>query len=59
MSAKAADTIRAQQAHILDRWPTGSPWLFPGIAANPDGTKPYAHGSLSHQLGRWQARIGV
>ncbi len=59
LSAKAAETIRSQQAHVLDRWPGGSPWLFPGIAHNPDGTKPYAHGSLSGQLGRWQARIGV
>ena len=40
-------------------WPGGSPWLFPGIAENPDGTKPYAHGTLSGQLGRWQERIGV
>ncbi len=59
LSVKAADTIRAQQSHVRDRWPAGSPWLFPGIAANPDGSKPYAHGSLSSQLGRWQARIQV
>ena len=52
-------TIRAQQAHVLERWPHGSPWLFPGIAENPDGTKPYAHGSLSHQLGNWQKAIDV
>ncbi|MCA1706118.1 MAG: tyrosine-type recombinase/integrase [Actinobacteria bacterium] len=59
LSAKAATTIRAQQAHVLGRWPQGSPWLFPGITKNPDGTRPYAHGSLSHQLGNWQARIDV
>ena len=59
LSAKAAATIRAQQAHVLERWPHGSPWLFPGIAENPDGTKPYAHGSLSHQLGNWQKAIDV
>ncbi len=41
------------------RWPDGSPWLFPGIADNADGSLPYAHGSLSRQLGSWQARIGV
>ena len=26
---------------------------------NDDGTKPYAHGSLSQQLGDWQRKIGV
>ena len=51
LSPKAAETIRAQQAHVRMVWPGGSPWLFPGIAENPDGTKPYAHGTLSGQLG--------
>jgi integrase len=59
ISAKAADTIRAQQAHVLSLWPNGSPWLFPGILDNPDGHKPYAHASLSHQLGNWQNAIDV
>ena len=59
LSAKAAATIRAQQAHVLHRWPAGSPWLFPGIEHNPDGAKPYAHGSLSHQLGDWQKAIDL
>ncbi|MDQ4069186.1 MAG: hypothetical protein M3203_06915, partial [Actinomycetota bacterium] len=31
LSAKAAETIRAQQAHVLTLHPGGSPWLFPGI----------------------------
>ena len=51
LSAKAADTIRAQQAHVRERWPDGSPWLFPGIMDNPDGTRPYAHGTLSRPAG--------
>lgn len=59
ISAKAAETVRAQQAYVRARWPHGSPWLFPGIAENADGTKPYAHGSLSHQLGNWQKAIDV
>ena len=59
ISTKAADTVRAQQDHVRSRWPNGSPWLFPGIAENRDGAKPYAHGSLSNQLGRWQEVIGV
>lgn len=57
ISAKAAEAIRAQQDHVRARWPNGSPWLFPGIMDNDDGTKPYAHDSLSGQLRKWQARI--
>ncbi len=59
LSAKAADTIRAQQDHVRSLWPNGSPWLFPGIMDNDDGSKPYAHGSLSQQLGDWQKAIDV
>jgi integrase len=59
LSAKAAETIRAQQDHVRERCPDGSPWLFPGIEKNVDGKLPYAHGSLSGQLGSWQRRIGV
>ncbi len=59
INAKAVAAIRDQQAHVVSRWPQGSPWLFPGLLQNPDGTKPYAHGSLSHQLGSWQRAIDV
>ncbi|MFN2504043.1 MAG: tyrosine-type recombinase/integrase [Acidimicrobiales bacterium] len=59
LSAKAAETIRAQQAEVRRRCPGGSPWLFPGIMDNADGAKPYAHGTLSGQLGRWQKSIDV
>ncbi|HZT64219.1 MAG TPA: tyrosine-type recombinase/integrase [Acidimicrobiales bacterium] len=59
LSDKAATTIKAQQAYVLGRWPQGSRWLFPGIMENPEGTKPYAHASLSHQLGPWQKKIGL
>lgn len=59
ISTTAADTVRAQQDHVRSHWPNGSPWLFPGIAHNRDGAKPYAHASLSHQLGNWQKAIGV
>lgn len=59
LSAAAAATIRAQQDHVRACWPAGSPWLFPGIMDNPDGTQPYAHGSLSQQLRTWQKAIDV
>jgi integrase len=59
INAKAFAAIRGQQAHVRSLWPQGSPWLFPGLLENPDGAKPYAHGSLSHQLGNWQNAIDV
>jgi integrase len=59
LSDTAAATVRSQQAYVLERWPQGSPWLFPGIMDNPEGTRPYAHASLSHQLGPWQKKIGL
>lgn len=59
LSAKAAETIRAQQEHVRMLHPEGSPWLFPGIMDNADGAKPYAHSTLSGQLGRWQKVMGV
>ncbi len=59
ISAKAAEAIRAQQAHVRASFPNGSTWLFPGIMDNIDGQKPYAHDSLSCQLRKWQARIDL
>jgi integrase len=59
LSAKAAETIRFQQDYVGSVWPAGSPWLFPGIAANPDGAKPYSHSNFTRQLARWCQTIGL
>jgi integrase len=59
LSAKAAAAIRAQQDHVRQNWPAGSPWLFPGIAGNDDGVKPYSHSSFTRQLTHWQRVIGL
>ena len=59
LSAKAAAAIRAQQQNVLRTWPGGSRWLFPGIAGNDDGHKPYSHRTLCQQLERWQRVIGL
>jgi len=59
LSAKAAATIRAQQDHIRQHWPCGSPWLFPGMARNSDGRKPYSHRTFCQQLEHWQRVIGL
>lgn len=59
LSAKAAAAIRAQQGHDRRQWPAGTPWLFPGIVDNADGSKPYAHSTFSRQLAAWQNRIDL
>ena len=59
LSAKAAAAIGAQQDYVREHWPAGSPWLFPGIAGNDDGSKPYSHSAFIQQLRRWQRVIGL
>jgi len=59
LSAKAAETIAAQQDHVRTLFPAGSPWLFPGIADNDDGAKPYSHANFARQLHRWCSAIGL
>ena len=59
LSAKAAETIRAQQDHVRGLFPGGSPWLFPGLADNADGSKPYSHSYFSVQLRQWCERAGL
>ena len=59
LSAKAAAAIRAQQDYVRQRWPAGSPWLFPGMARNDDGRKPYSHRTFIQQLEAWQRTIGL
>jgi len=59
LSAKAAAAIRAQQDHDRRQWPAGTPWLFPGMADNADGSKPYSHSTFSRQLAAWQNRVDV
>jgi integrase len=59
LSAKAAAAVRAQQDHDRTRWPDGTRWLFPGIIANADGSKPYNVATLTTQLRRWQGVIDL
>jgi integrase len=59
LSAKAAAAIGAQQDHVREHWPAGSPWLFPGMTGNDDGSKPYSHRTFSQQLEHWQRVIGL
>jgi integrase len=59
LSAKAAAVIEAQQAYVRGRWPAGSPWLFPGLADNDDGSKAYSHSHFGRQLAHWQEVIDL
>jgi integrase len=59
LSAKAAAAICSQQGYVREHWPTGSPWLFPGLTGNEDGSKPYSHSYFSQQLAHWQEVIDL
>jgi integrase len=59
LSAKAAAAIADQQAYVRDHWPQGSPWLFPGLAGNDDGSKPYSHSHFTRQLVAWEKAIDL
>jgi integrase len=59
LSTTAAETITAQQDQVRTLWPAGSPWLFPGIVDNADGSKPYAHAVFGTQLRHWCDKIGL
>ena len=59
LSARAAAVIAAQQAYVREHWPSGSPWLFPGLNGNDDGAKPYVHSVLGAQLRRWEKAIDL
>ena len=51
--------IAGQQQRILDRWPGGSPWLFPAPRMNPDGLRPLSTHSYRGQLTLWLQRCDV
>ncbi|MGH3905112.1 MAG: tyrosine-type recombinase/integrase [Pseudonocardiaceae bacterium] len=45
--------VLQQQRRVLDRWPEGSPNLFPRQTANADGRRPLASDSYRGKLNRW------
>ncbi len=56
LSARAAETIRAQQREVTRTHPDGSAWLFPSRFA-PDLPVPYD--TLRRAFTVWQQRIGL
>ena len=59
LSATAAEAIRAQQRHLLHRWPDALPVLFPAPRSNPDATRPFNYATLRGRLARWQHDIDL
>jgi integrase len=59
LSPKAAVALRDQAAHVRDRWPAGTRFLFPRERANPDGDLPFSYATLESRLRRWQAIIDL
>ena len=57
LSAAAAEAIRAQQTHLLNRWPDAVPVPFPAPHSNPDATRPFSYATLRGRLARWQHNI--
>jgi site-specific recombinase XerD len=51
--------ILKQQQRVRDRWPAGTPVLFPRSRANPDGSKRASHSGYQHALGQWLRRCDV
>lgn len=51
--------VRDQQRRVLDRWPDGTPCLFPRQRANVSGNLPLADGTYRRMLGRWLATCEV
>ncbi len=60
LSARAAEAIRSQQAHVRGRWPDSSPQrLFPSPYCNPDGNRPFSYATLRQRLVEWQHAIDL
>lgn len=59
LSQRAADAVRAQQAHLHTRWPDGCPRLFPSPHSNPDGARGFSYATLRQRLTDWQEDIDL
>lgn len=59
LSDELAANIVAQQQAVLERFPTGSPWLFPAIHSNIDGSRHVNGTRLRQQLERWLEQLDL
>ena len=53
------DEIIQQRQRAGDRWPEGTPVLFPRTRANPDGSKRASHSGYQRALGQWLRRCDI
>jgi len=51
--------LAQQQRHVLARWPSGVPVLFPRPLANPNGQLPIGSGTYRGALYRWLDRCDI
>ena len=51
--------IAEQQQRVLERWPSGPPWLFPRPTKNLDGTAATSSSTYRLALYRWLERCAV
>ena len=51
--------ISAQQQHNRERWPAGTPVLFPRPHANIDGTRPVSTSTYRSALSRWLEQCDI
>jgi integrase len=54
-----ASLIKEQQQRSLQRWPAGTPVLFPRPNANIDGNRPITGSTYRDALGRWLASCDI
>ena len=51
--------IIEQRQRVQDRWPNGTPVLFPRSRANPDGSKRASHSGYQRALSEWLRRCDI
>ncbi|WP_094028209.1 tyrosine-type recombinase/integrase [Nocardia cerradoensis] len=59
LAEELAEKVGIQQAAVLDRFPGGSPWLFPAIHSNIDGSRHVTSTRLREQLERWLEQLNL
>lgn len=59
IDADLADAIAAQRRRSGERWPIGTPVLFPRVTDNDDGRRPLGDGVYRKALYRWLKRCDV
>jgi integrase len=59
LDSELREQIAGQQAAVLERWPDGTPVLFPAPQANLDGHRPVRDSGYRAALNRWLQRCDI